>query len=61
MTQDWDAIEGMQRKMAWLTHLRLQIMERVWHLFMREDEPHNVDEGAARKPIHNEIRHAGIP
>src|SRR5262249_50702052 len=54
MPQDWHAVEGMQRKMAWLTHLRLQIMERVWHLLMREDEPHNVDERAARKPIHNE-------
>ena len=37
MLQDWHAVEGMQRQMAWLAHLRLQIMERVWHLLVRED------------------------
>src|SRR5262249_10389272 len=60
MLHDWDAVEGMQRQMAWLAHLRLKIMERVWHLLMREDEPHNVDEGAARKAVYNEFRHAVI-
>jgi hypothetical protein len=60
MLQDWDAVEGMQRQMAWLAHLRLKIMEGVWHLLMREDEPHNVDEGAARKAVYNEIRHAAL-
>src|SRR5262245_6048698 len=60
MTQNWDAIERMQRKMAWLTHLRLQIMERVRHVLMREDEPNNVDKSAARKAVYNEIRHAAI-
>ena len=61
MLQDWHAVEGMQRQMAWLAHLRLQIMERVGHLLMREDEPHNVDESAARKAVYNEIRHAAPP
>jgi hypothetical protein len=50
----------MQRQMAWLAHLRLQIMERVWHLLVREDEPHNVDESAARKAVYNEFRHAAL-
>jgi hypothetical protein len=27
---------------------------------MREDEPHNVDETAAREAVYNEIRHAAI-
>jgi hypothetical protein len=60
MLQDWHAVEGMQRKMAWLGHLRFQIMEHVRRLLMREDEPHNVNEGAARKAVYNEIRHAAI-
>src|SRR5262249_18289885 len=58
--QDWHAVEGMQRQMAWLAHLRLQIMERVWHLLMREDEPHNVNESAAGKAVYNDIRHAAL-
>src|SRR5262249_45336964 len=58
--QYWHAVEGMHRQMAWLAHLRLQIMERVWHLLMREDEPHNIDESAARKSVYNEIRHAAL-
>src|SRR5262249_1345498 len=60
MLQDWHAVEGMQRQMAWLAHVRLQIMERVWHLLVREDEPHNVDESAARKAVYNEFRHAAL-
>ena len=53
MLQDWHAVERMQRKMAGLAHLWFQVMERVWHLFMSKDKPHNVDESAARKPVYN--------
>src|SRR5262249_27711561 len=60
MLQDWHTVEGMQCQMAWLAHLRLQIMEGVWHLLMREDEPHNVDESAARKAVYDELRHAAL-
>src|SRR5262249_18010276 len=60
MLQYWHAVEGMQRQMAWLAHVRLQIMKPVRHLLIREDEPHNVDERAARKAVYNEVRHAPL-
>src|SRR5262249_50608385 len=60
MLKDWHAVERMQREMAWLAHLGLQIMEPVGHLLMREDKPHNVNESAAGKAVHNYIRHAAL-
>jgi len=41
------------------THLRLQIMEPVRHVLMRE-EPNNADKSVTRKAVYNEIRHTAI-
>jgi hypothetical protein len=32
----------MERQMARLAHFRLEVMERVGHLFVCEDQPHDV-------------------
>src|SRR5262249_59386858 len=57
MPQDRHPIEGMQYQMAWLAHFRLEIMEHVGHLFVGENQPHDVDECAAWKPVNDWIGH----
>src|SRR5215831_2024275 len=60
MPQDRHAIEGMQCQMALLAHFRLEVMERVGHLFVGEDEPHDVDECAAWEAVNVWIGHVGL-
>jgi hypothetical protein len=36
-------------------------MELVGHLFVDENHPHNVDEGASWKAINDWIGHGGLP
>src|SRR5262249_40471034 len=55
--QDRHAIEGIERQMTWFSHLRLQVMELVGHLFVGEDHAHDVDESAARKAVNDGIGH----
>src|SRR5262245_25947327 len=57
MPQDRHAIEGMERQMAWLAHLRFEVLEGVGHLFVGENQPHDVDECAAWKPVNDWIGH----
>src|SRR5262249_31179837 len=57
MSQDRHAIEGMQSQMAWLAHRRLEVMERVKHLLVGENQPHDVDECATWKPVNDWIGH----
>src|SRR5215831_721148 len=60
MPQDRHAIEGMQCQMAWLAHLQLEVMERVGHLFVGENQPHDVDECAAWKSVNDWIGHVRL-
>src|SRR5262245_42603196 len=60
MPQDRHAIEGMERKMGRPTHLGFEIVERVGHVLVREDEPHDVHERAARKSVYDHSRHAAL-
>src|SRR5262244_3378869 len=57
MPQDRHTIEGMEREVTGFSHFRLQVMERVGHIFVSEDQPHGVDKGAARKAIDDWIGH----
>ena len=61
MLQHRHAIEGMQREMAWLAHLGLEIPKRVRRALMREDQPHNVDKSAAGKAEYDWIGHDRSP
>src|SRR5215468_3274404 len=60
MAQDRHAVEGMQCEVAWLAHLGLEVVECVRHLFVGEDQPHDVDECAAWKPVNDWIGHIGL-
>src|SRR5262249_18240481 len=57
MPQDRHAIEGMQSQMDWHADLRLEVMERVGHLLVCENQPHDVNECAAWKPVNDWIGH----
>src|SRR5499427_10833589 len=60
VSQDRHAVEGMQCQVNWLAHLGLEVMERVGHLFVGEDKPHDVDECAAWKSVNDWIGHVAL-
>src|SRR5207253_9551395 len=57
VSEDRDSVERMQRQVFRHAHHGLEVVEGVGDVLVGEDKPDDIDEGAARKAIHNGIRH----
>ena len=55
--QDRHPLERVQRDMARRVHFRFEVVEGVRHLLLRQDEPGNLDVGAAWKAKQSDFGH----
>jgi len=61
MPQERHAVERVQRQMIGLAHDRFEVVEFVGYVLVRQDQPDDVDEGAARKAVDDRIGHPFSP
>src|SRR5205823_571635 len=55
--QDRYAVERVQREMYRRTHIGFEVAECIGHVFVRQDETHDLDEGAAGKAEQSQFGH----